>query len=162
MLSKKKKYLKINFGMKFFVHNTSFEIFGLLGTYAFTINMFYKKKNSVNLLLFCTHMQHMLIGFWRGFLVCLLVDGIGYRVTLKNNVIIFTIGFVDAKQIVIPRFVTVFVDNKETGLFLFSSDFVKLMQFTTHILHLKKINVYKGKGISKIGSVFKPKQILKK
>lgn len=155
-------YLKLNFGMKFVVRNNNFTIIGPLGTFSFVSSKIFEKNNRLTVRHICTLLKHIFIGFWRGFLVCLFIDGVGYRVQLQNEILCFNIGFVDMKQIQVPNKINIFIDSKETSLFIFSSNFSNLMQFTTKILNLKKINVYKGKGISKIGVVFKPKQILKK
>lgn len=154
--------LKLNFGTKFSVKNHMFTITGPLGDVTFTNSKICTTNNNPNKQLLHTNLQYIFNGFWRGFLICLFIEGVGYRVQVKDNNLSFNIGFVDNKELCIPANINIFIDQKETSLFLFSSDFTNLMQFTTKILNLKKINIYKGTGIYKIGSMFKPKHILKK
>ena len=136
-----------------------FKIVGGLKEYNIKLDNFILfKKRQINVIEnknFHFLLQH-LNGLETGFKTFLEIKGLGYKVFLEKNSLLFKIGYSHTVSINIPRDVSFFLKKKRlikiTALSLHA-----VKSITKKIQKLKKPDLYKNKGIS----VFNEKIILK-
>lgn len=90
--------------------------------------------------------NNMLVGVTKGFTVNLKIIGLGYRVFLKDNTLVFRLGYSHDVVFEIPSSVLVKVIQPNT-ISLFSIDKHLVHHVAAKIRNLKKPEPYKGKGI---------------
>lgn len=76
----------------------------------------------------------------------LMLVGIGFKVFLENNMLIFRVGYCNSISICIPFNIYIKCISK-TNLILFSFDYCLLTQFCDYIYKIRKNNIYKNYGI---------------
>lgn len=90
-----------------------------------------------------------------------MLEGIGYRVWKKKNILKFKLGFSKVDSIFIPQGIHASVFNSKK-LALFSTSLQKLVLFRNKIRFLKIPDPYKMKGIRFYKEIIKLKQGKKK
>lgn len=80
-----------------------------------------------------------------GVFVDIILKGVGYSVYLKSGYLIFDLGYCHYIGLKVPKEIS--VERFKTRLVLYSNNELVLNNFCDKILKLKKMNVYKGKGI---------------
>jgi large subunit ribosomal protein L6 len=90
--------------------------------------------------------QQKLTGVCQGYFLTLEIKGIGYRVNLDGQKILFKLGYSHEITIDCPSNLRVF-SPKANLLSIYSIDFNELTQFCEKIKRFKKPEPYKGKGI---------------
>ena len=91
-------------------------------------------------------MLNKIQGVSRGFLLYLKIIGIGYRVLLQNNKLIFKLGYSHDIIYKLPSSIKVFLMDP-TLFCLFGIDKNQITQIAAKLRGLRKPSVYKGKGI---------------
>jgi len=86
--------------------------------------------------------------------------GVGYTVTLTNNVLTFQLGRSHADYFPVPSDVSLFVEK--TKLVVSGSDKQRVHLISAQIRDLKKPEPYKGKGILYVGEALRRKKGKKK
>jgi large subunit ribosomal protein L6 len=85
-------------------------------------------------------------GTSRGFLIYLKIVGIGYRAHLEKNTLFFKLGYSHDILYKIPSSIKVFLLDP-TLICLFGIDKNQVTQIASKLRDLRKVSVYKGKGI---------------
>lgn len=94
---------------------------------------------------YASHLKNMITGVTAGFSKRLIIEGIGYKANLKNNILELDIGFSHTVTVPIPEGLKVLIDK---NLIIVSGfDKEKVGEFTARIRAYKKTEPYKGKGI---------------
>lgn len=97
-------------------------------------------------------------GLMRGFKSYLVVRGLGFKISLLNNVIVFRLGFSHNINYEIPNDIKITIlPKKLKAIKIFSNDYQKVKEITSRIKSFKKPNSYKNQGIF----TFKEKRKLK-
>lgn len=96
----------------------------------------------------------------KGFFIELEIKGLGYFVFLNKNCLIFDLNYSHFIGLNIPN--NFIIKKFKNRLVLFSFTREELVNFSKLILQLKKIDIYKGKGIFLKGQKLKLKEIKKK
>lgn len=91
-------------------------------------------------------LQNKIHGVTRGYLVYLKIVGIGYRVSLENNMLVFKVGFSHDVLYTVPSSIRVFVLDP-TEICLFGIEKNQVTQIASILRNIRKPTVYKGKGI---------------
>lgn len=86
-----------------------------------------------------------IIGVTTGYVVKLVLNGVGYKAEISNNKLILKLGFSNLIEIKVPAQIKVQINN--TIITLESIDKEKVTQFAEVIRSYKKPDNYKGKGI---------------
>ena len=107
--------------------------------------------------LFQTLVTNKIQGVTRGYLTYLRIHGIGYRVILQENTLIFKLGYSHDILMTIPNGIRVFL-SEPTNLCLFGIDKNQVNQIAAKIRGLRSPSVYKGKGIQILPEVLRLKQ----
>lgn len=89
--------------------------------------------------------NNMVVGVDKGFQKKLLVEGVGYKVNIKKNVLTFNVGFSNPVDFTLPDGVNASVDK--AMVVLESSDKDLLGLTAARIRSIRKPEPYKGKGI---------------
>lgn len=90
--------------------------------------------------------DNMVVGVHEGFSKELEINGVGYRATLKGNVLSLTLGKSHLDELEIPEGLTVEVP-KNTQVIVRGYDKQLVGAFAANIRELRKPEPYKGKGI---------------
>lgn len=96
----------------------------------------------------------------KGFFLELEIKGLGYFVFLNKGCLVFDLNYSHFIGINIPN--NFIIKKFKNRLVLFSFDRESIVKFSKIILNLKKIDVYKGKGIFLKGQKLRLKEIKKK
>jgi len=78
--------------------------------------------------------------------------GLGYRLTLKGGTLRLRLGFSHVLILTIPS--NVFLIKRKKRLLIYSTDRSDLTHFISRLLRLRKMSVYKIKGIKKKAQTF--------
>lgn len=113
-----------------------------------------QEKNQLELLsssksffgLFKKLLENKIKGVTRGFLIYLKILGIGYRASLKSDILFLKLGYSHDILYTIPSSIKIFL-VEPTVICLFGIDKNQVTQIATKIRNLRKPSVYKGKGI---------------
>ena len=89
--------------------------------------------------------QNMIIGVSQGFSKVLVINGVGYRAELKDNVLTLSLGYSTIIDYIIPEGITAKVDG--TKVAISGIDKAKVGQVCAEIRSLRAPEPYKGKGI---------------
>ncbi len=96
-------------------------------------------------------------GVTKGWSKDLDVVGIGYRVELKSNVVVFTLGYSHPIEFPLPTGISVAIDAKQTRLTVSGIDRQKVGQIAADMRSLRKPDPYKNKGVRYVGEKLKKK-----
>ncbi len=105
---------------------------------------------------FAAHLRAMMLGVETPFKKVLIMNGVGYKVELKGNELVFAVGFSHPVKMVIPEGITATV--VKTTITLESSDKQAVGQFAAEIRDIKRPEPYLGKGIKYEDEVIRRKQ----
>ncbi len=105
---------------------------------------------------FASHVKNMIAGVEQPYMKKLILEGVGYRVEVKGNEIVLTVGFSHTVALKIPDGITASVEKnliKIEGI-----DKETVGQFAANIRRVKPPEPYLGKGIRYEGEVIRRKQ----
>ncbi|MCX6786350.1 MAG: 50S ribosomal protein L6 [Candidatus Kaiserbacteria bacterium] len=105
---------------------------------------------------FASHVKNMVQGVETPYLVKLILNGVGYRVEVKGNKVILTVGFSHTVPLEIPEDVSVTVEKNIIKLESINKESVG--QFAADIRRVKPPEPYLGKGIRYDDEVVRRKQ----
>ena len=92
------------------------------------------------------NINNMMIGVTKGFEKGLEITGVGYRFTLKGNVLVISAGYSHPVEMEIPEGITVEVPSN-TEVIVKGIDKVLVGEFAANIRKVRQPEPYKGKGI---------------
>jgi len=122
-----------------------------------TVHIKENKKNVKALYgLYRTLINNMIIGVSQQFEINLILNGVGYRVSVNGNEMILNLGYSHTVKIKIPESIEVKV-TQNTMINLKSCDKELLGLFASNIRSWRRPEPYKGKGI-----LYKNEQIIRK
>jgi large subunit ribosomal protein L6 len=98
----------------------------------------------------------MMHGVETPFKKVLILNGVGYKVELKGNELVFAVGFSHPVSLKIPEGITATV--VKTTITVEGSDKQQVGQFAAEIREVKKPEPYLGKGIKYEDEVIRRKQ----
>ena len=102
------------------------------------------------------HIKNMVRGVNIGFEKKLLLEGVGYKVNLTGENLVFSLGFSHQVTIKVPTGIKAVVDKNTIGLS--GADKELVGRFAAELRDLKKPEPYKGKGIRYDTEIIKRKQ----
>ncbi len=105
---------------------------------------------------YTSHIVNMVSGVNKLFEKKLILEGIGYKVEVKGNTIVFALGFSHPVEILIPEGLS--VSTEKNAIIISGINKEKVGGFAAYIRSLKKPEPYKGKGLRYEGEVIKMKQ----
>lgn len=94
---------------------------------------------------FAAHVRAMIDGVQTPFKKVLVINGVGYKVELKGNELVFALGFSHPVTAVVPEGLTATV--LKNVITIEGADKQKVGQFAAEIRDLKRPEPYLGKGI---------------
>lgn len=105
---------------------------------------------------YAAHMRAMISGVETPFKKVLIINGVGYKVEMKGNELVFALGFSHPVVVSIPEGITVTV--LKNTITIEGADKQKVGQFAAEIRDLKRPEPYLGKGIKYEDEVIRRKQ----
>lgn len=105
---------------------------------------------------YAAHVRNMLHGVNTPFEKKLILEGVGYKVNLVGDKLVFAVGFSHPVELAIPQGVTAKVEKNLMTITGADRDVVG--QFSANIRRIKPPEPYKGKGIRYEGEVIRRKQ----
>jgi large subunit ribosomal protein L6 len=105
---------------------------------------------------FASHVTNMVAGVGTLFSKKLILEGIGYKVEVKGNDVVFALGFSHPVIVSIPDGLKVVVEKN--AIIISGIDKEKVGSFTARLRDLKKPEPYKGKGLRYDWEIIKLKQ----
>ncbi|MFH1178565.1 MAG: 50S ribosomal protein L6 [bacterium] len=105
---------------------------------------------------FASHVKNMVQGVETPYLVKLILEGVGYKVEIKEKKVILTVGFSHTVPLTIPDDISVTVEKNIIKLESINKESVG--QFAANIRRVKPPEPYLGKGIHYDGEVIRRKQ----
>ncbi len=105
---------------------------------------------------FAAHLKAMMTGVETPFKKVLILNGVGYKVELKDNNLVFAVGFSHPVVLAVPQGITATV--VKTTITVEGSDKQQVGQFAAEIREVKKPEPYLGKGIKYDDEVIRRKQ----
>ena len=105
---------------------------------------------------FASHVKNMAQGVETPYTVKLILEGVGYRVEVKGNAVVLTVGFSHTVSLPIPEDVSVTVTKNVMQLESINKESVG--QFAANIRRVKPPEPYLGKGIRYDGEIVRRKQ----
>lgn len=105
---------------------------------------------------YAAHILNMLTGVTTGYTKKMYIEGVGYKVELKGNQLVFSLGLSHPVPMDIPKGIKAAVDKN--NLTISGSDKDAVGQFAAQIVAQKPPEPYKGKGIIYHGQVIRRKQ----
>lgn len=117
-------------------------------------------SNNIYLNNFYISMLNKLIwGIWKGYSIKLNIIGVGYKVFLEKDKLIFKIGFSHNIVYDIPENIKIKISSqKALVIIIFGSNLQKITQVAAEIKALKPVEPYKGKGIRYFNEYIKIKE----
>lgn len=115
-----------------------------IDSYGGTVGIESLKKSSHGLI--HSMIMNAFHGVTHGFLVYLKLVGIGYRISLDQETLVFKLGYAHDILYKIPQGVKIFV-NDPTLFCVFGIDKNQVTQIARTLRDLRKPSVYKGKGM---------------
>ncbi len=100
---------------------------------------------------------NMVQGVSKGYQKVLEITGIGYRVQLKGDKLVFAVGYTHPVEYQLPAGVSATVDDKQMSITLKSINKQTLGQVAAEIKGIRFPDAYKGKGIRYAGERIKLK-----
>ncbi|ADE19378.1 50S ribosomal protein L6 [Mycoplasma crocodyli] len=104
-----------------------------------------------------SHISNMLVGVSKGFKKDLEIKGVGYKATLKGNVLEVAAGYSHTVSVNIPSDVKVEVP-KATDVLISGIDKQSVGQFAAIVRAIRTPNPYSGKGIAYKGEKIRRKE----
>ncbi len=105
--------------------------------------------------------NNMVIGVSNGFEIRQELVGVGYRVEVKGQILVFSLGYSHEIQLMLPKEVTAEAEAVKKGqnpvLVLRSNDKQLIGQVAAKIRSFRKPEPYKGKGIKFVGEQLRRK-----
>lgn len=115
--------------------------------YKYNNNLFFITLDKKNLIRnYLTIVFNLMWGLEKNFYKQLLLVGIGYKVQLEQQKLIFRLGFSHSVEYNIPNDIKI-VNPKAQSLIVYGSDLQKVTQIASELKKLKAPEPYKGKGI---------------
>jgi large subunit ribosomal protein L6 len=105
---------------------------------------------------YASHLVNMVAGVNTLFVKKLVLEGIGFKVEVKGDKVVFALGFSHPVEVPIPDGIKVLVEKNVISISGIDKESVG--GFTSRIRALKKPEPYKGKGLRYEGEVIKIKQ----
>jgi len=105
---------------------------------------------------FAAHLKAMMTGVETPFKKVLQLNGVGYKVELKGDELVFAVGFSHPVNIKVPAGITVTV--VKNTITVEGSDKQRVGQFAAEVRAIKKPEPYLGKGIKYEDEVIRRKQ----
>lgn len=105
---------------------------------------------------FAAHLKNMIAGTLTPFKKALILEGVGYRVELKEKELVFLVGFSHPVTVAIPENITISVEKNTIRLEGIDKELVG--QFAATIRAIKPPEPYLGKGIHYENEVVRRKQ----
>ncbi|QTJ62860.1 50S ribosomal protein L6 [Candidatus Nardonella dryophthoridicola] len=105
--------------------------------------------------------SNIIFGLNFGFYKKIIIYGIGYKLNVENNILIFNLGYSHLIKCKVPINILI-KDYNNNEIILFSYDKEALGNFCNEIKMLRKPDVYKGKGIRYDNDIIKIKNFRKK
>jgi len=105
---------------------------------------------------FASHVKNMIQGVETPYMIKLILEGVGYRVEVKGNTIVLTVGFSHTVPLAIPEDISVTVEKNIIKLE--SANKESVGQFAAVIRRVKPPEPYLGKCIRYDGEVIRRKQ----
>jgi len=136
--------LNLNLFNYFIFKNNCFLYFKKINIFKTIFNLFYLKIKDLI----------------KGFFIELELKGLGYTVFLYKNYLFFDLNY--SHFIALKFNKNIIIKRLKNKLVLFSFNRLDAMMFAKEILNLKKLDIYKGKGIFIKGKTLKLKEIKKK
>ena len=90
--------------------------------------------------------ENMIIGVSKGYSKALIVNGVGYRAEVKNNILFLNLGYSTNIEYMIPQGITITVEGPNK-LVIAGCDKQQVGQVAAEIRSLRMPEPYKGKGI---------------
>merc|ERR1712151_1006041 len=91
--------------------------------------------------------NNMIIGNSLGFKKELIINGVGYRVTLENNLLMFSIGFSHIVYKKIPSSISIDITNQNKHIIVKGNNKEHVGLYAAEIRSLRPPECYLGKGI---------------
>lgn len=114
-----------------------------------------KSENSALWGTWRAHVANMIRGVGEGFTKRLEIHGVGYRVALQEDKLVFQIGFSHPVNARLPEGIT--CEIKENTITIHGIDKEKVGQFAAFLRSIRPPDSYKGKGIRYQGELIKLK-----
>lgn len=114
-----------------------------------------KLLNGKDLLLFSNYIKNQIKCFIRGYSVLLEIIGLGYSVTVKNNILRLNIGYNHSIFYKIP--LNIIIKSKRKFLYCYSFSLFDLKNTIVDIKNFRNVNPYKLKGIKEKNELYKKK-----
>jgi len=105
------------------------------------------KKSNVMHGLYRSLFFNMVIGVSKGFSKELIIEGVGYKASLKGKTVVLSLGFSHDVIYNMPEGINVEIDKKGTGMVISGADIQLVGLVASQIRALKEPEPYKGKGI---------------
>ncbi len=103
-----------------------------------------------------SHIKNMIDGVTRGYKKSLQIEGIGYKVAIVGDKLVFNLGFSHQVEVEIPAGIKVTAEKNNMTISGFDKELVG--KFSAGLVDLRKPEPYKGKGIRYEGQIIKLKQ----
>jgi large subunit ribosomal protein L6 len=124
-----------------------------------TRKLWVSDKNAGKAHFYISMLNKLIWGIWKGYSVKLNIIGVGYKVFLEQNFLIFKIGFSHNVSYEIPENIKIKILNQKLlTIVVFGQDLQKVTQTAAEIKALKPIEPYKGKGIKYFNETIKLKE----
>ena len=164
--------LKIPNEINILINENWIEIKGPLGIIKIwksnSIKMYFDSKTNNLILLnsniklnhfYISMIYKLLWGVWKGYSIQLNIIGVGYKVFLELNKLVFKIGFSHNITYIIPKNIKIKILNqKQPAILITGINFQKITQTAAEIKSLKPAEPYKGKGIRYYNEIIKLKE----
>jgi len=105
---------------------------------------------------FAAHLKAMMTGVETPFKKVLILNGVGYKVELKGNDLVFAVGFSHPVVLTVPEGLTATV--LKNTITIEGADKQRVGQFAAEVREIKKPEPYLGKGIKYDDEVIRRKQ----
>ncbi len=102
-------------------------------------------------------LNNMIKGVTDGFTKSLIIEGVGYRASLKGNTVVIAAGYSHLVELAIPEGVKVACPDPN-NITISGIDKQKVGQFAAEIREVRKPEPYKGKGIRYSDEVIRRKE----
>lgn len=105
---------------------------------------------------YASHISNMVRGVNEAFEKKLIVEGIGFRVSLEGDTLVLSVGFSHKVHLTIPEGLSISVEKNTISIKGSNKEMVG--QFAAEVRSTKKPEPYKGKGIRYSDEIIKRKQ----
>jgi len=129
----------------------------LVYKYKNNLYFFLENENLVSIRNYLTIVFNLMWGLEKSFYKQLLLVGIGYKVQLEKDKLIFRLGFSHSIEYLIPNDIKI-VNPKAQSLVVYGYDLQKVTQIASELKKLKAPEPYKGKGICYMNEKLKLKE----